>query len=110
MGFRWAIYFLLFIVTLWVNIRIYQLVRKKPVSARNVGAYRTILLITAIYACFMSLRTIWIWLDPLNIYVIEIFEDPPLDMILAAIANGIVAGFVIVTGFIAEKKIRDGNE
>jgi hypothetical protein len=96
-GFRWPIYLILCItafiglVNEWRARRIQVKGERLPL---HIVTFRSITVITFLYALYSLGRTIWVWCDPNNIYAVPLWADPPGNVILAMVINGIALGWV----------------
>lgn len=86
--------FITAIVALWFTVRVSKI-------KKDVVATYPILALTILYAAVMIARTALHWLD-------YPWHDPPTSLIMAAIANGILWGWVTTVIVIMQDRLRHG--
>ncbi len=97
MPVRWPIYFFLCVIAaagLIVDLRA-RLKHNGGIAMQDY-IFRWPLIFTFIYGVIQVVRTVYIWIDPGDGYAIRLFQDPPLNSLLAPFTNGILLSWVVV--------------
>jgi hypothetical protein len=95
---RWPLYIILCVVSgigLWVSWSNHR-ERPNDITSLQDIVFRWPLAFTLIYGLVSLARTIWLWIDPNDVSAIRMFGDPPANLVLATLTNGVLLSWVSV--------------
>lgn len=96
---RWPLYVILGIVSaygLYIGWKVRNgYTQDQPIALQDI-VFRWPLALTLGYSLIQMARTIWVWVDPQEVFAVRIFNDPPGNDAMAAFSNGLILAWVSI--------------